>query len=228
VSSGVTFHAPKNVENVREWTSTFSSELPFWELESQWTLEFSEGNYKGQKSLDSKVRYINGNLLELKCLNWARMTHLGTWNTSYDQKKGWESNGQFDSQPLKVRNRPDSLVWRWCATYHWKDFDKGYNFALDCISIWDMHTKLWVSKVLEVLVFRILEQFFRTTYESQDKNDIWVLVPWPRTEHTIRGKVLASPKFGSWWILWVHVCLWLVHAPKMLQLCINQLVVWFV
>jgi len=30
------------------------------------------------------------------------------------------------------------------------------------------------------------------------QNDIWVLVPWLRTENTIRGKVVASPKFGLW------------------------------
>jgi hypothetical protein len=28
--------------------------------------------------------------------------------------------------------------------------------------------------------------------------DIWVLAPWPDTENTIRGKVMASPKFGPW------------------------------
>jgi hypothetical protein len=28
------------------------------------------------------------------------------------------------------------------------------------------------------------------------QNDIWVLVLWPNTEYTIRGKVVASPKFG--------------------------------
>jgi len=27
-------------ESVREWTLTLPSELPFWELESRWTLEF--------------------------------------------------------------------------------------------------------------------------------------------------------------------------------------------
>jgi hypothetical protein len=29
------------------------------------------------------------------------------------------------------------------------------------------------------------------------QNDIWVLVPWPGIKYTIRGKVLASPKFGQ-------------------------------
>jgi hypothetical protein len=60
------------------------------------------------------------------------------------------------------------------------------------------------------------------------QNNIWLLAPWPSIKNTIRGKVVASPKFGLWWVLWVHVCLWLVYAPKVLQLRINQLVVWFV
>jgi hypothetical protein len=54
-----------------------------------------------------------GKLLKHKCRKWARMTHLKIWNTSYDQKKGSESNQQFDSQPLKVRNQPNFLTCRW-------------------------------------------------------------------------------------------------------------------
>jgi hypothetical protein len=46
------------------------------------------------------------------------------------------------------------------------------------------------------------------------QNDIWVLVPWLGTKYTIRWKVVASPKFGSWWILWICGYLWLVCAPK--------------
>jgi hypothetical protein len=41
-------------------------------------------------------------------------------NISYGQKKGWESNCQFHSRPLKVRNRFDLLMCRWHATYRWK------------------------------------------------------------------------------------------------------------
>jgi hypothetical protein len=61
-------------------------------------------------------------------LNWAHMTHLDTSNTSYGQKKGRESNWQFDSRSQKVRNRPNFLVCRWRATYCWKALDEGYNF----------------------------------------------------------------------------------------------------
>jgi hypothetical protein len=46
------------------------------------------------------------------------------------------------------------------------------------------------------------------------QNDIWVLVPWLGTKYTIRGKVVVFPKFGMWWVLWVHVYSWLVRAPK--------------
>jgi hypothetical protein len=61
-----------------------------------------------------------------------------------------------------------------------------------------------------------------------EQNDIWVLAPWPGTKYTIRGKVMASPKSEPWWILWVHVCSWLIRAPKVFQLRTNQLDVWFV
>jgi hypothetical protein len=45
-----------------------------------------------------EVLYIIGKLLKLRCLKWAHMTHLDIWNTSYGQKKGLESNWQFDSR----------------------------------------------------------------------------------------------------------------------------------
>ncbi len=74
------------------------------------------------------------------------MTHLDISNTSYGQKKGWESNWQFDSQPRKVENRSDFLTFKWCAIYCWKILDEGYNFALDLIVIRGVHAKLWASK----------------------------------------------------------------------------------
>jgi len=60
------------------------------------------------------------------------------------------------------------------------------------------------------------------------QNDIWVLVAWLGTKYIIKGKVVASPKFGLWWVLWIRVCPWFVRAPKVFKLHINQLVVWFV
>jgi hypothetical protein len=72
----VTSHIPWNPEI--SWTLTFPSELPFWELESQWALEPSESDCKGQNPLDWNLPYIIEKLLEHRCLKWACMTHLDT------------------------------------------------------------------------------------------------------------------------------------------------------
>jgi hypothetical protein len=41
--------------------------------------------------------------------------------------------------------------------------------------------------------------------ESRERKAIWMWVPWRVTEYTIRGKVVASPKSGPWWVLCVRV-----------------------
>jgi hypothetical protein len=94
------------------------------------------------------------------------MTHLDIWNTSYGQKKGHKSNRQFDSQTLKVGNRPDFLACKWSKTYGWKDLKEGYNFALDIISIEGLHTKLWDPQNYESPNF---DNFGIPIWESQDK-----------------------------------------------------------
>jgi hypothetical protein len=59
------------------------------------------------------------------------------------------------------------------------------------------------------------------------QNAIWMWALWRGTKYIIKGKMMASPKSGSWWVLWVRICLWLNLALIMFQLCTNQLVVWF-
>jgi hypothetical protein len=65
----------------------------------------------------------------------ACMNHLDICSTSYDKKKGRESNWQFDSRPLKVRNQPDPSACKWSVTYPWKALNKSYKFVLDLIPI---------------------------------------------------------------------------------------------
>jgi hypothetical protein len=72
---------------------------------------------------------------------------FGHLNTSYGQKKGHESNWQFDFRSLKVRNHHNFLACKWRTTYRWKALDKGYNFAWDLIPIRGFHVKLWAPKV---------------------------------------------------------------------------------
>jgi hypothetical protein len=61
-----------------------------------------------------------------------------------------------------------------------------------------------------------------------EQNAIWMWASWRGTKYIIRGKVVASPKSRLWWVLWIRICPWFVLTPKVLQLCTNQLVVWFV
>jgi hypothetical protein len=58
----------------------------------KWTPKSSKCNCTGQNPLVWKVLYIIGKLLKCRCLKLACISHLDIWNTSYEQKKGRESN----------------------------------------------------------------------------------------------------------------------------------------
>jgi hypothetical protein len=122
----------------------------------KWSPKSSKRNCRGQNLMHWKVIYIIGKLSKRRCLKWALITHLDIWNTSYGQKKGQESNWQFDSRSLKVMNQPDFLACRWCATYCWTPLEQGYNFALDLIAIGGLHAKLCTPKITGVPVVGIL------------------------------------------------------------------------
>jgi hypothetical protein len=193
-----------------EWTPTLPSELSFWELKSRWTPKFSKNDSKDQNSLIEEFLISLKKLLERRCLKWVRMTHLDTSNTSYGQKKGRESNCQFDFWPLKVRNRPNLLTFRWHVRYRWKALNEGYNFASDLISIGGLHTKLWAPKVVEVLTFGI------SGLPLWSPGTKWHLSVGPMAKHIVyyKGEGGGFPKSRLWWFLWVCVCPWFVHATK--------------
>jgi hypothetical protein len=50
----------------------------------------------------------------------------------------------------KSRESTDPGVFRWSATYHWKDLEESYNFALDLILIGGLRKKLWSLKISRV------------------------------------------------------------------------------
>jgi len=99
------------------------------DLESSGTPDNLEDDLRGQISSPWSVLYINGNLLKRRCPKWPRIAHLDICSPSYGQKKGQESNWQFDSRPLKVGNRYDSDIYRQHATWRWKALDEGYKFG---------------------------------------------------------------------------------------------------
>ncbi len=153
---GVTFTLLGVGENVKEWAHALPSGLPFWELEFLWSPESLESNLKGQNSLDRRLIYAIENLLRHICLKWVCMIHLSTYNISYGRKKGKKSKCQFDSRPLQVRNHLELYACRRHATYHWKAFEKSYNFALNLTSIKGLHKKLWAYKVTRFPILKIL------------------------------------------------------------------------
>ncbi len=102
---------------------------------------------QGSKHLVLRLFCTIGKVLNFRCPKWPRMSHLDIFSTSYGRKKGRESNCQFDSQPLKVGNRPDSGACKWSATHCWKAFEESYNFGLDLVPIRVQGEKLRASKV---------------------------------------------------------------------------------
>jgi hypothetical protein len=114
-------------------------------------------------------------------------------------------------------------VCRQHATYRWKAVNKGYNFDLDLIAIGGLHAKLCALKVAGVPI------------RSPRTKNSWLPIGSPRTKNHsdvahverckiyYKGKLVASPKSGPWWVLYVRVVRG-VLAPKVLQLCINHFV----
>ncbi len=53
----------------------------------------------------------------------------------------------------------------------------------------------------------------------------WKLGVTPLANHGkyYKGEGGGSPQFRPWWVLGIHVCMWFIHAPKVLQLCITNL-----
>jgi hypothetical protein len=128
-------------------------------LESSGTPKNSERNCRGQISSHLNTLGVIGKVLKRRYRKWPRIDHLNIYSPNYGQKKGWESNWQFDSQPLKVGNRPAPDV-RWgSATCRWKDLNEGYKIGSDLVPIRGRGEELWRSKVLGVQPGHIRDNF---------------------------------------------------------------------
>ncbi len=85
--------------------------------------------------------------MKCRCPKWPSMSHLDIFSPSYGQKKGRKSNWQFDSRPLKVRDRHVPDVCRRSTTWHWKSLEESSKIASDLIPIGGLSKKLWMPKV---------------------------------------------------------------------------------
>jgi hypothetical protein len=121
---------------------------------------------------------------------YRKCPHIGNsdiCSPSYGQKKGRESNWQFDSWPLKVENRPVPDVRFGSATWRWKDLDEGYNFGLDLVTIQLCSRELWRFRVPGVPSGQIRDSISGVPGICA----IWMPPPWRAAENTIGSKVVA-------------------------------------
>jgi hypothetical protein len=123
-------------------------------------------------------------------------------------------------KPLKVKNWPYFLACRQCATYHSKDFSKGYNFALDLIAIEGLHVKLCAPKVMGVPIVRIL----RLPLGSLGTKSHLDVAPMERCRVYYKGEGGGFPQVWAVVSLVCLNCSWFVLAPKVLQLCTKHFV----
>jgi hypothetical protein len=136
------------------------------DLESSETLESLEFERKGQNTSPWGVLGVIEKVLKCRCPKWPRIDHLDICSPSYGQKKGRESNWQFDSRPLKVENRPAPDV-RWgSATRRWKALEEGYKFGWDLVPIGGWGEKLGCPKVPGV---QNRDNFGTPLWESREK-----------------------------------------------------------
>jgi hypothetical protein len=124
---------------------TYTLEMGTWE--SSGIPKISELDCRGQNTLPWGILHVIEKLSKSRYRKWPRMSHLDICSISYGKKKGQESNWQFDSQPLKVGNRPEPSVCRWSETHHWKALKENYKFASDLIPIRGLSKELWTHKV---------------------------------------------------------------------------------
>jgi hypothetical protein len=139
------------------------------DLESLGTPECSELDNKAQNTSHWGVLGIIGKVLKRRYRKWPRIGHLEICRPSYGQKKGRESNWQFDSRPLKVGNRslPDLRIES--AIRRWKDDDEGYKFGSDLVAIRLRSRELWAPKVPGLHPGQFRDNFGTPTWESREK-----------------------------------------------------------
>jgi hypothetical protein len=180
-------------------------------MESSETPESSEDDLRGQISLPWCVLYINGKLLKCKCPKWPCMGHLDISSPSYGQKKGRESNCQFDPWPLKVGNRPLPDVASRSARRRWKALDESYNFGVNLVPIQVWGEELRASKVPGL-------QPRTPTWESREKEPFGC---------SLDGELQSILYGGRWWLppspgrgeSYVWKCPWFVPTPKGVPEC---------
>jgi hypothetical protein len=187
------------------------------DLESFGTPECSEFNSKAQNTSHWGVLGVIGKVLKRRYRKWPRIAHLNICSPSYGQKKGRESNWQFDSRPLKVGNRPLPDLRIESAIRRWKYLDEGYKFGSDLVAIRLCSRELWAPKVPGLHPGQFSGQFRDSDPGVPGKSDIRAWVPQSVTEYTIGSKVVAYSRVRAVVCLVVQNARGLSQHPRVSQ-----------
>jgi hypothetical protein len=106
------------------------------------------------------------------------------------------------------------------ATYRWKAFNEGYNFALYHTSIQGLFAKLWGCKVAKVPI----DAISGLRLGSPEKKNHLNVGPVERCRVYYKGEGGGFPQVHAVVSLMCSRYPWLVLAPKVLRLCTNHLV----
>jgi hypothetical protein len=140
------------------------------DLESSETPECLGFDSKAQNTLHWGVVSVVRKVLKRRYRKCPRIGHSDICRPSYGQKKGRESNWQFDSsRPQKVKNRPLPDLRIESAIRRWKDLDEGYTFGLDLVAIRPSSRELWASKVPGLHPGQFRDNFGTPTLKSREK-----------------------------------------------------------
>ncbi len=185
-------------------------------LESSGTPECLELDIKGKNTSNWGVLGVIGKVLKRRYLKCPRIGNSDICSPSYGQKKGRESNWQFDSRPLKVGNRGLPDVRFGSTIRPWKDLDEGYNFGSDIVAIQLCSRELWRFKVLRVPPGQNRDSISGVPGICA----IWMPPPWRAVDNIIgsmvvaysRAKDVVSPsESGSpWLVLTLKECKWIL------------------
>jgi hypothetical protein len=165
------------------------------------------------KHLALGCSWCHWKVLKRRYRKWPRISHLDICSPSYGQKKGRESNWQFDSRPLKVGNRSLFNLRIESATRLWKDLDEGYNFGLDLVAIRLCSRELWASKVPGLQPGQFRDNFGIPTWESREKESFGCSLRWALQRILYGGRWWLPPSPGRGESC-VSKCPWLVPTPK--------------
>jgi hypothetical protein len=141
------------------------------DLESSGTPECLKLDSKAQNTSHWCVLGVIGKVLKRRYIKWPRIGHLNICSPSYGQKKGRESNCQFDSRPLKVGDRPLPDLRIESAIRRWKDLAEGYKFGSDFVAIKLCSRELWAPKVPGLHPGQFRDNFETPTRESRESRE---------------------------------------------------------